>query len=213
MGQPPMEATGPPGRGDDPYSQNRWTRTLPMSHKRVASETYWKLRGSAASVRDYMAVHYQGARDTQEWHDLWAASVSVDVTLEEAYKKGGYPEVCRTLEEDDRLEVWLCRLGAQVAFLRTGDRSMLRELQASTAPGQTDILPGWAIEAARNQGKSEFQQQGRVRAGYSSQNQREEGGQGGAFRRPRRPPGKAGGGNGGGGGGGAAAKPAAKAKS
>ena len=179
----------------------------------MALEIYWKIRGCSSSVREYMTQHYSGARAGQEWHDLWGLAASVDSTLEMAHRLGGYPSVCACLDQVDRVEHWLSRLGAQIAFLRSGDRSALANLQSGRAPGDSDIMPSWAIDAARSESEALYMQGGRVK-GVGGKTDDDEAGGG---RRPRRRPGQAegtaadGGKGGGGEGGSGAAKAAPKA--
>ena len=180
---------GAAGQGD-PYASGRWVRGLPAHHKRVAAATYWKLREAANSCRDYLSLHYRGDRKVQEWHDLWNIAQSIDITLEMEHKAGGYSRVCWSLDNDDRLEHWLSRIGAQIAYLRTGDPVMLSALQTGLAPGDADILPSWSIEAGRTEGKALYLQQGRIRGGRGGGQESDDGG--GGARRPRRRPGRAG---------------------
>ena len=165
-------------------------RGLPAHHKRVAAATYWELREAADSCRDYLAMHYRGDRKVQEWHDLWSIAQSVDIALEMEHKAGGYSRVCWALDNDNRLEHWLSRIGAQVAHLRTGDQVMLTELQTGLAPGDADILPSYSIEAGRTEGRALYLQQGRIRGGQEAGQESDD--VGGGAHRPRRMPGRAG---------------------
>jgi hypothetical protein len=163
---PPPPAFQPQTAGvPDPYSGGRWTNSIAPSHKRIASETYWHMRGAAANIREWMALHYTGTRGGQEWSDLWVIAESIDLTLEQYHSQGGYQAVCSALDTDDRLEHWLSRLGSQIAFLLTGDSAMRKELQTSKAPGEAHVLPQWALSSALDTTKALFQQKGRVGAG------------------------------------------------
>ena len=123
------------------------------------------------------------------------ACESADLTLEEAHQLGGYQAVCFALESDDRLEAWLTRLAAQVAFLRTGERATLVQLQSSKPPGYSDLAPSWAVAAARDNAKALYQQRGRIGKGGRANPDSDDGngaGQAAAGRRPRRRRGKGG---------------------
>ena len=89
---------------------------------------------------------------------------SVDLTLEIAHRQGGYPSVCSALDTDDRLEHWLSHIGAQVGIVFTGDEAMRRALQTSKAPGDSHLLPSWALEEAQSTAKAEFKADQRIRA-------------------------------------------------
>ena len=164
-GQPPQ---GPPGAGGagggGGYLAGRWAGVLAPTHRRVASETYWHMRSSAAGIREWLALHYTGSRRGQEWRDLWCTAESVDLTLDAAFRSHSDVGVQHMLDHDDRLEHWMSRIGAQVAWLKTGDATFLDLMQTSRPPGEGHVLPDWAVTAARDQGKSLFQQEGRVRA-------------------------------------------------
>ena len=116
-----------------------------------------------------MTHHYPGSRQGQEWHDLWNVASSIDMTLELAHRSGGCPGLCQALDADDRIEHWLSRIGAQVAYLRSGDRRVLDHLQSGRAPGDSELLPEWAIDGARSESKSLYLQQGRVKPGSAKQ--------------------------------------------
>jgi len=138
-----------------------------------------------------MVVMYRGDKSGQEYKDLWNLAVSTDLTLEREYRDHGFQGVVWALNTDDRLEHWLSRLGAQVTFIRTGDRSVLNAVQSANAPGDGDLLPTWSLEAARAQNKSEFQARQRCSAGRgaaASVSDTYSGGDGAASgeRRPRR---------------------------
>lgn len=146
------------------------------------------MRSVAASARAYFSQYYRGARTTQEWNDLWSIAQSVDSTLELAYQSGGYMAVCSALDNDDRLEHWLSRIGAEISFQISGDVAMKRELQSALAPGNDHILPSWAVSAARDLTKQVYLQQGRLRSSPASPQQDEDAQQGGGLRRrPRKP--------------------------
>ena len=159
----------------------------------MGPEIYWNIRASSPSVRQYLTLYFRGDRSSQSWHDVFTAGQSIDLSLEEIYRRDGYGGVCRALETDDKLEHWLTRVAAQITYQITGDSAMFRELQSSRAPGESHLLPSWALAAARDLGKAMFQQQGRVKAfkggGAQPQAIQSDGdGDGGSPRRPRRRP-------------------------
>ena len=146
----------------------RWTSTLGPNYRRQAAEIYWKIRSQAEDVRRWLTAYYRGRKDDQEWRDLWLTAESADTSLQEVYERGfrgypaGYGAVCAALDADDRVEGWLTRISAAVTYSLTGERSMLDSLQASKAPGATDLAPGWAVGAARDTAQAEFKQLGRL---------------------------------------------------
>ena len=151
------------GGSPDPYISGRWAGAIRGDRKRQAPEIYWAVRGSgAASCREFMTLYYPGKRNDQEWTDLWCLAQSADVRLHQGYMMGGFPEICRLLAEDDLLESWLTRLSAQFTYLRTGEKEMLVQLQATRAPGHEDLAPAWAVTAASDRAQALFRQAGRV---------------------------------------------------
>ena len=193
--QPVAGAMGPQGAGaqtqmqGDPYTSSRWAGSLPASRRRVAPETYWKIRDDCDNFRQFMAQHYKGKKEGQEYRDLYNTCVFIDTTIELAHRQGGYPGVLAALQTDDRLEVAIARIGAQVEFLRTGSRTMLRNLQAGGPPGDSSVLPDWNVQSARELEKQEFQQGQRLKQqGVFNASGENEG------RRPRRRPNAAAGG-------------------
>ena len=72
--------------------------------------------------------------------------------------------VYKALSSDDRLELWLGRLGAEQALVKTGDRLMFTELNPSKPPGDAHLLPEWCVQNARDLTKSLSQQQVRARS-------------------------------------------------
>jgi hypothetical protein len=125
------------------------------------------------------------------WTEMWMLAESIDLTLEQVHQTSGYSGVCKALELDDRLEHWLSRIGAEVAFTQTGDVAMRKELSTSKPPGEGHLLPEWAVAAARDTTKALFQQAGRQKGGRGKgRGKGAEYGDGdddaGAGRRPRR---------------------------
>ena len=119
-------------------------------------------------------MHYPGVKGNQEYRDLYATAQLIDLSLEYSHRAGGYPGVCYALREDDRLEIMLARIGAQMAFLGTGDKVMLTSLQASRPPCDSLLVPQWAVDNTRALSKAEFQEQERIKAmargqGYTPQ--------------------------------------------
>jgi hypothetical protein len=141
--------------------------SLPAAYKRMAAEVYWSIRGTgASSVKEYMALYYPAERRVgQSYRDLWMAADSVDTTLHMAYIAYGYAGVQAALASDDRVENWLSRLAAQVAFNRSGDPAMLMDIQSGKPPGDSDIAPMWAITGARETARSAYVARQRARAG------------------------------------------------
>ena len=82
----------------------------------------------------------------------------------ECYRRGGYYAVCAALDGDDTLEHWFTRTAAEITYQITGDESARREIQMGRAPGDAHLLPGWALQNARDVTKQIFLQAGRVRA-------------------------------------------------
>ena len=87
----------------------------------------------------------------------------IDIEADKAYSAGGVPMLQWTLETSDTLEHLLSRLGAEIALLKYGDAQMYADLITSKPPGEADILPSWAVAAARDSSKALHQQQQRLR--------------------------------------------------
>ena len=121
---------------------------------------------------------------------------NVDIEVDQAYRYGGVPWLNYSLNTSDTLEHGLSRIGAQIAYLRTGDNRMYAELTTSKPPGDSDVLPDWALAAARDQSKALFQQHQRAAGKGGGENHKQqpnlvppkEGDDGkGAARRRKRP--------------------------
>ena len=181
---PAMAAVGNPAL--DPYQNPTWASVVPSSHKRVAAEVYWKMRASAPTVRQWMSAFYPGSKTEQLWADLYQVAQNVDLTLQMAWDTGGYAGVCTALESDDRVEVGLSRIGAEINYIRTGEKSMREALQAGMPPGFGDIMPAWAVESAQASSKALFQQRGRVCGRGRGSGMDGDSDDGGGGRRPRR---------------------------
>jgi hypothetical protein len=120
------------------------------------------LRRQATSVRNYLSQLYKGPRDTQEFYDLWTLAEMVDTSLDNAYRHGGKPAVDWVLLNDDNTEHSMSRIGAQVAFLRSGDRRVYDAIVTSKPPGESDLLPSWALQEAREHSTQLWKQEKRV---------------------------------------------------
>ena len=154
---------GPPGGwGQDPYLHGGWGSSIPSQRKRIAHDTYWEIRRQATSVRNYMSSHYPGSRGDQQFHDLWALAELTDIRVDAEYQAGGVPRLNGALQNDDSLEHMLSRIGGQVAYIRTGDRRVFDALSTSKPPGQSDIVPEWALSEARDHSKQLFNEELRV---------------------------------------------------
>ena len=172
----------------------RWVSALPATRRRQAAEIYWQIRSAAESVRLWLTAYYAGSRSSQEWTDLWVAAESIDLSLHRVWQdaenvlpNSGYLAVCHALNTDDRLEAWCCRISAQITFLRTGEKEMLHQLQASRPPGSADLAPEWAIGGARDAAKALYQQGGRVRgSGGAARSSNDDDGDSSSSRQPRR---------------------------
>ena len=157
------------------------------------------MKAAGMNSREYFGTYYKGNKSGQEYKDLWNFALSTDLTLEQYYQAHGYNGVVWALNMDDRLEHWLSRLGGQVEFVRTGDRSMLDKIQTAVAPGDASLLPEWSVEHAHNIDKAEYQAWLRHKnRGGGGGNNDDAGGGGGKRRRPQRRGQNAQGGGGGG---------------
>ena len=92
----------------------------------------------------------------------------VDGQLDIVYRSAGKPGVDHLLLNNDAIEHALSRIGAQVAFLRSGDRRVYDALATSKPPGQSDIVPAWALEEARTHSTALWKQEQRT-TGRNSQ--------------------------------------------
>jgi len=110
-------------------------------------------------------MHYQGDKATRNYHDLWLTAEMIDLEVDRAYQWQGVAGVHAALAQSDSLEHMLSRIGAEIALLKYGDASMYAELITSKPPGESDVLPSWAVAAARDQSKALYQQAARVRGG------------------------------------------------
>ena len=115
-----------------------------------------------------MSQLYSGPKDTQEYADLWTLGEMVDGQLDITYRSHGKQGVDYLLLNNDAIAHALSRIGAQVAYLRSGDRRVYDALATSKPPGQSDIVPSWALEEARTHSTALWKQEQRT-TGKSSQ--------------------------------------------
>ena len=157
--------------------------------RRVAPETYWAIRRSSQNVRCYMSMHYPGKKD-RTYQDLWLTAEMIDLEVDRAYQWGGLPGLQHALATSDSLEHMLSRIGAEIALHRTGDARMFADLLTSKPPGDSDILPTWALNAACDVSKALHQQASRVRGGgrRAEPDSDDEPGGGGTKKRKRKKP-------------------------
>ena len=157
---------GGPGAGTaDPFVSGGWVGSIDPTACRVAQHTYWRIRQSATSLKEYLTFYYKKPKKGQSWDDLWVIAENADATLLLAYQTHGYYGVVYALDHDDRLEHALSRIGAEVALSVTGDYDMYRELQTGRAPGAQHVLPDWRVTAARDLTRSLYLQRGRLAGG------------------------------------------------
>ena len=109
-----------------------------------------------------MSTHYKGSRSSQEFADLWLMSEVLDAKLDEAYRASGVNGVNWVLHNDDLAEHVMARLGAQIAYLRSGDRRLYEAIVTAKPPGESDILPAWCLSEARDHSTALWKQEGRV---------------------------------------------------
>ena len=157
---PPPGPQGPPGQ--DPYLAGGWGSSIGPHRRRVAFETYWELRRQAQNIRSYLAQHYKGSMATQKYADLWTMGEILDGQLDNAYRTHGVDGVNHILWYDDLAEHIMARLGAQIAYLRCGDRRVYDAIVTAKPPGESEILPSWALAEARDHSKALYNQECRV---------------------------------------------------
>ena len=164
-GPPAGGGGGDPGWGQDPYLHGGWGSSLAPDRRRIAPETYWAIRRSSQNCRAYFSAHYTGSRRGRSWQDLWLTCEMVDLEVDKAYTASGLEGVHFALATSDTLEHMLARLGAEIAYLQYRDEGMYQLLLTSKPPGESDILPSWALDVARDQSKALWLQAGRVAGG------------------------------------------------
>ena len=133
--------------------------------RRVGSEIYWTIRRSSSNVRAYLTSYFPGERTSKAFGDLWLVAEMIDIECDSAYRAGGMASLQCALAYSDTLEHCLSRLGAEVAFLLHKDPRMYQDLLTAKPPGQSDLMPDWAITSARDQSKAAFLEAGRVKGG------------------------------------------------
>ena len=78
----------------------------------------------------------------------------MDGQLDIAYRSYGVAGVNQVLFYDDTAEHIMSRLGAQIACIRFGDRRVYDAIVTAKPPGESDILPSWALTEARDHSKA-----------------------------------------------------------
>jgi len=160
--------------------------SLTPARRRVATETYWAIRRSSPNVRGYLSLYYPGDKTGRTFQDLWLVGEMIDIECEMAYRRDGMTGLALALERSDVLEHCLSRIGAEVALHLHKDPKMYQGLLTSRPPGSSDLLPDWAISAARDLSKAAYQEQQRVKGrAMAVDSDDEEPGQTGSHRRRR----------------------------
>jgi len=96
---------------------------------------------------------------------LYTICELIDLQANEAYVAGGLPALEYWLQTSDSAEHMLARIGAEVALIHTGDLRAFHQLLTSRPPGGSDILPQWALTAARDYSKQITAQAERAKKG------------------------------------------------
>ena len=135
----------------------RWTTSITDGRRGQAGEIYWRMRSAAGSCREWLTHYCPAAKKGEGWVDIWQAAESTDLTLQmistQAAPGMGYHAVCAALGGDDRLEGWLARIGAEMAYRQTGELAAMGNLSSSKPPGASHLAPDWAVERATDAAK------------------------------------------------------------
>ena len=83
----------------------------------------------------------------------------VDLEVAAFHARGGITAVNWALATSDQPEHVLARLGAEMTLQLTGDWEMFEQLLSTRPPGKSQVLPDWAVVAARGHSKVVHQQQ------------------------------------------------------
>lgn len=193
-GPPPEPPPG--GEGWDPsdqYLRGGLDSSRPPNSERMAEETYWNLRKSVTSVRLWMTYWWMGQRKGDLYDNLWLCDKTVNVTLEDAWKRGGRTEIDMQIRANDVVQHALSTTGAQVSYLITRDDRARAEALTYQPPGKSHVLPEREVVRTREASKQVFQQAWRAegKGGYGPGPDDDEGGKG-ALRRRRKGAGAAG---------------------
>ena len=70
------------------------------------------------------------------------------------------------LATSDRLEHTLARLGAEFSLQVTGDWTMFTNMLTTQPPGESHVMPEWAVAQARLSSKNEHQQRAWLKGEY-----------------------------------------------
>ena len=141
-------ATGQGYEGRDPYIAGRQTGITKSGYRRMGAEIYWDMRRSASSIVEYIERYYPGSTDEPSYLAAWQQGNSIDVALEEAYRRGGYSGVVELLGNDTTLELTLNSLAANWHLKTTGDAAGAKSLRAACPPGSASLAPSWAQDQA-----------------------------------------------------------------
>ena len=123
-------------------------------------DVYWAIRRSSCSVRPFLNQHHTGSRAaSSNCADLWTYAELIDTELAEAHQRGGIAAVNWALASSDRLEHALSRIGAEVSLQISKDGTMSANMLSTRHPGESHVMPEWAVSAARQESKAEHKQQ------------------------------------------------------
>ena len=93
---------------------------------------------------------------------MWMMAEVLDARLDEMYRQYGKQGVDWVLMNEDMAEHVMSRIGAQIAYMCCGDRRVYDALVSTKPPGESDIVPAWALSEARDHSKQLFNQECRV---------------------------------------------------
>ena len=143
--------------------ETRWGATLPPDMQRARAEIYRSMRAEGCtSTRDLLSSRYSGSRSSPVWTDLWTMATTVDFAVKDCDSE---ESLMRFLGTSDLMEISLRRLAAYMYESRSGDRTGALHMLGVSPPGsQTDVAPGWLVQAATAHSKAEHQRSERVAA-------------------------------------------------
>jgi len=117
---------------------------------------------------EYLERYYPGDRSGGKYLLLYQSLEGADTTIREARNYGGEDAVNYVLDSNNQLEIAINGMAVEWDVLLHGDSAAAAANLAVRPPGQSDLLPNWALESGRNVSRDLFRQHERVSGGGSS---------------------------------------------
>jgi hypothetical protein len=120
------------------------------------------MRRGHPTLTSYLERNFKGSQSDGKYIGLYNAARSVDMRLELAYSRFGFPGVKQMLAQDDTVEMGVSQLASAFYLQRHRDPIGAANLLAEKPPGMEGVAPDWAIANAQDAAKSAYKEAERL---------------------------------------------------